>query len=450
MINLFRKIYSKQYGVFFWISFSIVLLLNLFIWLYLGRVEDEFRGELRERMIDINQVFSRLMVEITETNSEMDLGYIVPGDHSSIHYLYYRQLLEDIRQNSELQSIMLIAVNGGIIVSSPEQILRQGFSSISNSSEFQKAENGKIVVSEIHEYLGEKFVSAFAPIKDLEGFVSAVLVIEAKADFFAVLAALKNRLLLFSAITLLLITMTALILFRVIRRSIRYQTEIKDKEHLVQLGTMAAAVAHELRNPLNIIEASNDVIKKKYCQDDDEVFEYIPQEVKRLNILISDFLKFAGMPRLEISRFSPAEIVRRLEMSCSAENRDRCKIDVSSNLPELHTDMNLAEQAFLNVFTNALEASESGGIVQVNIFAERKKIIIDIKDEGKGIDEQNLKDIFLPFFSTKEKGTGLGLAITRRLIDILHGTINIQSSTAGGTHVRIKLPDIRKYISANE
>ncbi len=444
-MKIFRQTHSKQYAAFFWISFSIVIFLNLFIWLYLGQVEKEFRKELRERMIDINQVFSRLLVEIAESNSEMDLGNIMPGDHTTIHYLYYRHLLEDIRQNSELQSIMLVSVSGEILISSPEQILRQSVSSLAQGSEFSRAVTGEIVVSEITEFAGEKFVSAFAPIKDIEGFLSAVLVIEAKADFFTVLISLKNRILLFSLINLFVTALIALFLFRVIRRSIRYQTEIRDKEHLVQLGTMAATVAHELRNPLNIIEASSDVIKKKYGREEDDVFEYIPQEVKRLNILISDFLIFARAPQLSISRFSPADLVRRLEMSAAKDDWKRCKVNISNEIAELYTDMNLAEQAILNVFTNAIEASQANQKVYVNIFAKKKKIVFEIKDDGKGIELQNLNEIFLPFFSTKETGTGLGLAITRRLIDHLQGTIDVQSSIGRGTIVTINLPDIREY-----
>lgn len=437
-----RQQHSNQYALFFWIGFSVVLFLNLLVWLYMNQVENEFRQELRQRMMDINQVFGRLITEVTEMNDELDLSYLLPDDRQSIQYLYYRQLIEEIRRNSKLQSIFIIAPGGEILVSAPEKLNAPGISSFKRSRDFEKALRGQIVVSKLFDYAGQKFISAFAPVKNIEGFVSAILVIEAKADFFTVLANLKNRVLLFSLINIFVIISIALFLFRMIRRSIRYQAEIKNKEHLVELGTMAATVAHEIRNPLGIIEATNDVIRKKYARDEDEVFDYIPQEVKRLNTLISDFLKFARSPQLNIRPFSAEEILRILKMSVPEKDWQRCEIQQDDKLPVLHTDVNLVEQALLNILLNAIQAGPADRKIFIKISGRKNRIWVQISDNGRGIPAEHLSDVYKPFFSTKEKGTGLGLAITRRLIEHLQGTIEIHSEIHKGTRVTVSFPDL--------
>jgi len=441
-MNVFKKNRSNQYVAFFWISFAMVLFLNLLVWLYLDRVENEFRLELRERLVDINQVLSRLIVE---TNDNMDISLIVPGDRQSIPYLYYSQLLETIRQNSKLQSILLVSPQGEILASSPQQIGNQKISSLAESADFEKAARGVFVVSKISRFAGEQFISAFAPIRNLEGFISAVLIIEAKANFFTVLGSLKNRLLLFSFINFVIIAIIAFFLFKTIRKSIRYQAEIKNKQHLVQLGTMAATVAHELRNPLGIIEASNEVIQKKYGQTEDEVFSYIPQEVRRLNTLIDDFLKFARAPQLKIGLFSVEKAVHKLQMSSAPANWERVEISFPVQQPPFYTDPNLVEQILLNLFSNALQASDKNGKVHIRFSFKKKNLFIEVRDEGSGISDENLKKVFEPFFSTKEKGTGLGLAITKRITEHLQGKITIRSGRVTGSVVRVRLPDMKEH-----
>lgn len=438
---------ANHYTFFFWISFSIVLFLNLLVWLYLNQVEKEFHQELRQRMLDINQVFSRLITEVAELNDDLEISRILPEDHNSIQYLYYRQLIAEIRRNSKLQTIQLISPLGEILVSAPEKLSETGRSSFVRSEDFENALKGKIQVSKIFSYSGEKFISGFAPIRNVEGFISAVLVTEAKADFFAVLGNLKNRLLLFSLINMGIIITIAFFLFTMIRRSIRYQAEIKNKEHLVELGTMAATVAHEIRNPLGIIDATNDLIRKKYAKEKDEVFDYIPQEVKRLNVLIGDFLKFAREPQLNISVFSEKEMLRILRMSLSESNWQRCKISVHNDLPMIYTDINLVEQCLLNVLQNAIQASDEDQKIQITFSGRKKALQVMIRDFGKGISEKQLASVFKPFFSTKEKGTGLGLAITRRLTEHLGGTIHIESQVDGGTTVTLIFPDLQKSSS---
>jgi len=251
---------SKQFIILFWLSFLFVLALNLLVWFYLTHVENHFQEQLKARLKSSNQVLSRLLLELTD---EVNLNLIIPGQEQSIEYLFYQQTLQTVRLESNLQTILLLSPQGEIIASSPQILGSQLYSGIADRAEFKKALYGESVVSDIEQIAGERFASAFAPLRDIDGFTIGIVVIEARADYFSVLASLKNRMLVFSVLNFILILFIAYLLFRLLKRKIRYETEIRDKKHLVRLGTMGATVAHELQNPLNIIEATNDTIKKK-------------------------------------------------------------------------------------------------------------------------------------------------------------------------------------------
>jgi len=431
---------SGAYALFFWSAFIFVLFLNILVWLYLQQVENQFRQELKAHLFDVEQVLGQLM---NAYGDDVDISLLVPGDETSLAHLYYQQPLENIRNSSHLQSIMLLSPQGEILIASPPNKQQGTFSSMAHNAFFRRALSGSVTVSEIEKFSGESFMSAFAPVKNIDGFTVAVLAIEAKADFFKVLTKLKNRLLLFSLLNLSLILLIALLLYRMIRRSMRYQSELKDQEHLVQLGIMAASVAHELRNPLGIIEGTNDVIRKKFAEDSDELFDYIPQEIQRLNGLIDTFLTFARTPQLHVSMLDLQELIRRLKMSLTEAQCKYFKIQMPENC-QLSTDARILEQALINILNNAFQASPDSELVILNIEQIRKnKLRFTIKDRGPGIPESQQKDIFTPFFTTKEKGTGLGLAITKRLISYLKGTIHLDSSDTGSRFI-LEIPSLEQ------
>jgi len=429
---------SRPYTLFFWLAFSIVIVLNLLVWIYLQQIERQFKNELGAHLSDVQQVLNKL---IEEYNYSMDLSLLLPTDKTSVRYLYYQQPLDELRLKSNLQSILLVNPNGEILVSSPQNLGMYRFSSAAADSNFQRALKGANRVSEIQEFSGERFMSAYAPIKNVDGFLLAVLVIEAKADFFLVLSNLKTRLLLFSTINLLVILLIPILLYRMIQRNLSYQSELKDQEHLVELGTMAASVAHELRNPLGIIEGTNDVIQKKYASKDDELFSYIPDEVIRLNRLIDEFLTFSRTPKLNIENLELDDLINRISKSLKTEYNQRLEV---SELPtvRIKTDQQLLEQALFNIILNAFQASPDSSPIRVQISTSNKNVLIfKISDQGPGIPKVNQDTIFKPFFTTKEQGTGLGLAITQRIIRHLKGHIQFMNISSDGTKFIISVPN---------
>jgi signal transduction histidine kinase len=422
----------RQFIFSFWISFILLLSLNLLLWSYLPQIRRQFRSELQDKLLNINTLIGRII-------DKNKISGIIPGEKSSPEYLHYKQLIGELRQESNLQSIRIISPSGEVILSSPES--RSADSS--DSPLFRKALKGNPQVSDIESYDSQKFISAYTPLFDINGLVTAIIAIEAKAEYFTMLDSLKNRILLLSAINLTAILLIALFLSRMIKRNIRCQRELKEKEHLVRIGTMAATVAHELRNPLAIIEASSSIIKKQYGNNEDEIFSYISDEVRRLNLLIGDFLKLTRTPTLKFEKFNPAALLDRIALSFSEEELQIYSANSEENI-EIYSDKNILEQVLLNLIRNAFQSFDNGQSdkkVTVNITAaEENGIMITIADNGRGIKNEDLKNIFTPFFTTRERGTGLGLPISKRLVELLGGTISIKSESGKGTKAVIMLP----------
>ena len=424
---------SNQYLIYFWIGFLIVIFLNGFVWIYLNQVDKQFENELKNKLLSMNSLISRLI-------DDSEINAILPDNHQSIEYIYYQQLLEDISRNNDLQSILIVSPEYEILVSAPEILAKQQAINLHNSRSFKSALKGIPAVSDVQNYADEKFMSAYYPIQNIDGFVTVVLIIEAKANYFHIIISLRNRLFVFSLINSLLIILIAYFLSRMIKRSMHYQSELKEQERLVELGTMAATVAHELRNPLNIIEATNDIIQKKYSENEDEVFSYIPDEVNRLSILIDNFLKFARNPELKMEIKSTSDLIDRIKLNLNEMDRSRLQIS-NPKVTEIYTDHSLLEQALVNLIKNALESSNNDESVHLTFELEKKnRVKITIEDHGAGIPADILNRVFDPFFTTKEKGTGLGLAITKRIIENLNGTIQIQSIEGKGTKIEFTLP----------
>jgi signal transduction histidine kinase len=216
---------------------------------------------------------------------------------------------------------------------------------------------------------------------------------------------------------------------------------VKNQEHLVRLGEMAASVAHELRNPLGIIKGANSLIQKKYGSEKDEVFSYIPAELERLNKLIKDFLSFARSRDLKIQPVNMRELLKKIKMGFSEFEDIRILLEISKDDLVLNTDGDALEQILLNIIKNSVQAcSKEGEIIIKYDQDSKRKTDIYISDNGPGIPAEILDRIFDPFFTTREEGSGLGLAISRRLIDQLDGDIFVKSTVGEGTTITISLP----------
>ncbi|MFC1534277.1 ATP-binding protein [Thermodesulfobacteriota bacterium] len=226
----------------------------------------------------------------------------------------------------------------------------------------------------------------------------------------------------------------------------KLQEEVRRKEKLAALGGLAAGVAHELRNPLSSIKGLASYFYSKFSDgsDDREATEVMIREVDRLDRVISELLYYARPSELKIR---PTNINDVLDQAVSLVQQDAktkgLEIQWSSNnnLPKAPIDPDRFSQCILNLYLNAIQAMEKGGVLSVRgIQRDNKEIIIEVEDNGKGIAQDDLEKIFDPYFTTKPSGTGLGLAIVHKIIEAHHGRIKVVSAPGKGTIFTISIP----------
>jgi len=230
------------------------------------------------------------------------------------------------------------------------------------------------------------------------------------------------------------------------------ETQLHQVEKAAVVGRLAAAIAHEIRNPLNYINLTLDHLRSAYAPEDvakRETFERLADELKsevqRINRHITDFLKYSRPSALDLQPLDlrvQAEDALRVITGQAAENGIGTKLEQQGKLPPVVADKDLLRSVFTNLLINSLEAIDGeGGSVGVKLsMAADDRARVEISDTGRGIAPQDIAKIFEPYYSTKETGTGLGLAIVKKAIDDHGGSISVSSKEGSGTTFTIVLP----------
>ncbi len=222
----------------------------------------------------------------------------------------------------------------------------------------------------------------------------------------------------------------------------------RQTERLAAVGTLAAGLAHEIRNPLNGAQLHLAFLERalKRAKGNDELLEAVSvvgDEIKRLAALVSEFLDFARPKPLTVRPVSAEALCMRVVPLVAARaEAARVKVvtDFPTRDPKLRADAGKIEQVLLNLLSNAIEAMEpqGGGTLTLRVRRAPRNATLEIEDTGPGLSDP-AAPIFDPFFSTKPQGTGLGLAITHRIVTDHGGDITVES-VPGRTVFRVQLP----------
>ena len=218
-----------------------------------------------------------------------------------------------------------------------------------------------------------------------------------------------------------------------------------ESQKLAAIGQLSAGIAHEVRNPLSSIKMSLQILEKRMKPEgnDSKRFQIAGREVEHLEKLVNDILIYAK-PSDPIKKPSDLEkiIGHALAMTekSVSDKHVRVEMDLAKDLPLLNVDPAMLEQAFLNIYHNAIDAMEDGGKLSISALQANGRVFIEIKDDGCGISKEDMPYIFNPFFTKKSYGTGLGLTQIKKIIDLHRGMIEISSEEGQGTSVVIGFP----------
>ena len=434
-----RKFYIRSLVIF---TVLLLLAFNLGSWLFFNRMDNYLEQELEKRL----KAIAGLTSQKIETDYLEDLTSPSEGNLSR---LLLRPFLSRLIFDYELESAFIIDRNYVVLMDAQNKF-PQGQKLTyfdQDSSALEQAWSGQIAVSPIHIVEGNKFKSVYAPLQNEFFEVTAVLVLEASADFFELLDLFKQGLIIGGLVSFGLIILFSFFISWMITLLIRNHESLQQSERLAAMGRMAASMAHEIRNPLGIIKGTADVLKEKYATNvqPDELFDYIAAEVQRLNYLINNFLSFAREPKLNPKLDNLKNVVERAVAAIKREDQDNkieIKIKFFKEIKSFYFDPDAIQQVLFNLLINSLQAIKNQGKIEIslNIKTIKNKTFaeVSISDNGPGI-EGDVEKIFEPFYTTKSKGSGLGLAICKQIIEKHGGWIELETEKNKGTTFRFYL-----------
>ena len=212
----------------------------------------------------------------------------------------------------------------------------------------------------------------------------------------------------------------------------------KAEQNKVWVG-LSKETAHQLGTPISSMLAWTEILKESYPEDN--MINEMCKDVKRLEIIAERFSKIGSIPELKNS--SIVEVIKHVVDYMDKRTSSKVNITYHSSEKEIIAKINpaLFEWVIENLCKNAVDAMEGNGKIDINTFYEKEKIVIEVKDSGKGIKRKNIKNVFTPGFTTKKRGWGLGLSLAKRIIMNYHkGKIFIKETEIGkGTTFRIEL-----------
>jgi len=234
-----------------------------------------------------------------------------------------------------------------------------------------------------------------------------------------------------------------------LREKERMEEELVRAARLAAVGKLSAGLAHEIRNPLTSIKGSAELLADDFPggHPKKELLDVLVREADRLNGVLTRFLSFARPLPLSTREFDVREVVDEVAALLGGrEGAGESPIEISGgegDLPEIKGDPEQIRQVLLNLLLNAIQASPTGGRIDVSLLYIEEgpgRVEIVVEDRGAGFEAEALENLFTPFFTTREEGTGLGLAVSHRILESHGGRIRAENRAEGGARVVVELP----------
>ena len=432
----------------FWavaLAVLVIVVFNVQGWLVLARTSRVLEKELGDR----------LQAVATTLATVLSGRYDTPGT---------AQLLSEVLRSNNLFNLFIVDENLAYVTSArnPERTGSTDPALDVDAAEILAAFSGVATQTRLYAAGPYYLKSAFAPLADSSGAVTAVLGVEADARFFSTLTGFRTSLLLINILSLIAIAAIVLVSASLARRALSLEQAAGRAGTMALLGQMSAAMAHDIKNPLGIIRAAAERLKKRYDPrmaretpdsrsqtpnpEADPTFDYIPEEVDRLDRIVSSYLSLGATRPGEPESLNLAEVITGVLEDMEHEtSRHGITVAVElEGLPPVQASRVELRQVFLNLVLNAVQAQPQGGAISItgsrSHKAGRDWLVIRVSDKGPGIKPEDMRRVFEPFFTTREKGSGLGLFSVKRIVEAHKGRVAIDSAPGSGTTVEVRLP----------
>jgi len=220
---------------------------------------------------------------------------------------------------------------------------------------------------------------------------------------------------------------------------------IKRADRLSAIGELSASLAHEIRNPLASIEGAANIIESPQTGEQirSSSIAIIRKETERLNRLLTNLLDFARPRKPEFQGVEPGRLIDSI-ISLAGHSAQQEGImlrkDVPFGVPQFECDPEQMKQVILNLTLNAIQAMSQPGEIVLSARLRNSSMVINVRDQGPGIGEQDLDKVFNPFFTTKDTGTGLGLSVVHQIVAQHGGAVSAERNSDRGMTFSVTLP----------
>ncbi len=225
-----------------------------------------------------------------------------------------------------------------------------------------------------------------------------------------------------------------------------FSKQMEKAEHLASIGELAAGLAHEIKNPIAGMKGALEIINQKTdsSNPNKEIFTEMLLQIDKINKVIHDLLSYAKPKEMNKRVVDPNEAVNNAIKLARTQISDK-EIDIQfkslTNRTRALIDADKIQEVILNLMVNSISAINNKGRISIELHKKnQKELEIFFSDDGMGIKQEHMSQIFNPFFTTKNRGTGLGLSICKKIIEAHNGSIEVKSKSKEGTTFSIRLP----------
>lgn len=413
-------------------------------WLTYDYLRLRFDEELNRRLVSVGQAAAAM-------TDKLWLAGAMVGQEDYVAASRQRETFERLRTSFDLANVFIVDRRDRTLATASDIVEPGEVNPFleEDRAAVDSAWAGKAKPTRLYAIDTLFFKSAYIPILSRDKQTLAVIGIEAGVNYFTELNRLRRLFLTGNLIFGGVVLFFTVVFLTSLRRIDRMEGSVIRSGQLALLGQLSGMVAHEVRNPLAIIRASAERLKKKFVPEPvgQEVVGYILEESERLETLLSNYLEFArpehGAPETCQVDLLLESIVKPVAREYGIKGYTVTFVPGTGELVTTLRTRSL-RQAVLNLLLNAIQAQPEGGEVELRTSLERGNegdtLVIRVRDRGPGLSPEARKHLFEPLWTSKEKGSGLGLFLVRRVVDEQHGMIAFNNHPDGGLEVVMDLP----------